>query len=36
MLLRLQKYTHKVQYCPGKEMFIADMLSRAYLCAMLA
>ena len=31
MLLRLQKYTLMVLYCPGKEMFIADMLSRAYL-----
>jgi len=31
MLLRLQKYTLQVQYCPGKEMFIAEMLSRAYL-----
>ena len=31
MLLRLQKYTLTVQYCPGKEMYIADMLSRAYL-----
>ena len=31
MLLRLQKYTLMVVYCPGKEMFIADMLSGAYL-----
>ena len=31
MLLRLQKYTLMVVYCPGKKMFIADMLSRAYL-----
>ena len=31
MLLRLQKYSLKVMYCPGKEMYIADMLSRAYL-----
>ena len=31
MLLRLQKYSLKVTYCPGKEMYIADMLSRAYL-----
>jgi len=31
MLLRLQKYSLKVQYCPVKEMYIADMLSRAYL-----
>jgi len=26
MLLRLQKYALKVMYCPGKEMYIADML----------
>ena len=31
MLLRLQKYTLKVCYCPGKEMHVADMLSRAFL-----
>jgi len=31
MLLRLQKYTLTVQYCPGRKMHIADMLSRAYL-----
>ena len=31
MLMRLQKYHLKVQYCPGSKMFIADMLSRAYL-----
>ena len=31
MLLRLQKYSLEVQYCPGKEMFIADMLRCAYL-----
>ena len=31
MLLRLQKYTLKVKYCPVKQMYIADMLSRAYL-----
>ena len=30
MLLRLQKYTLTVQYCPGRKMYIADMLSRAY------
>ena len=30
MLLRLQKYTLRVVYCPGKETFIADMLSHAY------
>ena len=30
MLLRLQKYVLKVMYCPGKEMYIADMLSRAF------
>ena len=31
MLLRLQKYTLSVQYCPGWKMYIADMLGRAYL-----
>jgi len=31
MLLRLQKYILNVQYCPGPKMYIADMLSRAYL-----
>jgi len=31
MLLRLQKYTLNVQYHPGTQMYIADMLSRAYL-----
>lgn len=31
MLMRLQKYYLRVQYCPGNKMFIADMLSRAYL-----
>ena len=31
MILRLQKYSLKVQYCPGSQMYIADMLSRAYL-----
>lgn len=31
MILRLQKYNLKVQYCPGSWMYIADMLSRAYL-----
>ena len=31
MLLRLQKYSLSVKYCPGKQIFIADMLSRAYL-----
>ena len=31
MLLRLQKYTLNVLYCPGKEMHIADMLSWAYI-----
>ena len=31
MLLRLQKYNLQVRYQPGKEMYIADMLSRAYL-----
>ena len=31
MLLRLQKYTVNVIYKPGREMHIADALSRAYL-----
>ena len=31
MLLRLQKYHLNVQYLPGSKMYIADMLSRAYL-----
>ncbi|XP_056109383.1 uncharacterized protein K02A2.6-like [Rhinichthys klamathensis goyatoka] len=31
MLLRLQRYNLKVKYKPGKEMHIADALSRAYL-----
>lgn len=31
MLMRLQKYSLKVQYCPGHKMYIADMLSRAYV-----
>lgn len=31
MLLRLQRYTLSVKYCPGKQIYIADMLSRAYL-----
>lgn len=31
MLLRLQKYILNVTYCPGKQIYIADMLSRAYL-----
>ena len=31
MLMRLQKYSLKVQYCPGDKMYIADMLSRAYV-----
>ena len=31
MLLRLQKYNLKVKYKKGKEMFLADTLSRAYL-----
>lgn len=31
MLLRLQRYNLKVTYKPGKEMHIADALSRAYL-----
>ena len=31
LLMRLQKYQVNVQYKPGKEMYIADALSRAYL-----
>ena len=31
MLLRLQKYNLHVKYLPGSQMYIADMLSRAYL-----
>ena len=31
MLLRLQKYNVHVKYLPGSQMYIADMLSRAYL-----
>ena len=31
MLLRLQRYTLKVTYKPGKELYIADTLSRAFL-----
>ena len=31
MLLRLQKYDIQLQYRPGKEMYLADTLSRAYL-----
>lgn len=31
MLLRLLEYNLTVQYTPGKEMFIADTLSRSYL-----
>ena len=31
MLLRLQRYEIKMRYKPGKEMIIADTLSRAYL-----
>ncbi|CAJ1049307.1 uncharacterized protein K02A2.6-like [Xyrichtys novacula] len=31
MLLRLQRYSLKVKYRPGKELHIADALSRAYL-----
>ena len=30
MLLKLQKYNLKVVYKEGKDMFIADTLSRAY------
>ena len=31
MLLQLHKYTLNVQYCPGTQMYITDMLSCAYL-----
>ena len=31
MLLQLQKYDLKVVYKPGKELYIADILSREYL-----
>ena len=31
MLLQLQKYTFTLVYRPGKEMLLADTLSRAYL-----
>ena len=31
MLLRLQKYNLVIEYLPGTQMYIADMLSRAYL-----
>ena len=31
MLLRLQKYDIRVMYTPGKELYVADTLSRAYL-----
>ena len=31
MLLMLQKYGIRVKYTPGKELYVADTLSRAYL-----
>ena len=31
MLLRLMKYSLRIEYLPGPQMFIADTLSRAYL-----
>ncbi|XP_061196319.1 uncharacterized protein K02A2.6-like [Saccostrea echinata] len=31
MLMRLQRYDVQLKYVPGKEMFISDALSRAYL-----
>ena len=31
MLLRLQKYSLQVKYKKGKDMHLADTLSRAYL-----
>ena len=30
MMIRLQRYEIKVKYVPGRLMFIADTLSRAY------
>ena len=30
MLMKVQKYNIKLEYCPGKEMYIADYLSRAH------
>lgn len=31
LLIRLQKYQPKVRYAPGKHLYIADILSRAFL-----
>ena len=31
LLLRIQKYDMKLEYTPGKELIVADTLSRAYL-----
>ena len=31
MIMTLQKYPLEVKYCPGKELFVADTLSRAAL-----
>ena len=31
LMLRLQHYDVKIRYKPGKEMFVADTLSRAYI-----
>ena len=31
MLLQLQKYSFTIAHKPGKEMFLADTLSRAYI-----
>ena len=31
MILRLQKYNLAVKYCPGSQMYIADMLSKAFI-----
>ena len=31
MMLQLQRYTLNVRYVPGKLMYVADTLSRAYI-----
>ena len=30
MMLQLQKYNYKLEYVPGKLMYVPDTLSRAY------